>query len=62
MMIMRMGLPQGCSALLPVPQPELQEGGFIFILHKQLLHVILDQVICHPAVMGEERGEKAFIS
>lgn len=38
----------------PVPQPELQG----FILCKQLLHVILDQVISHPAVMREERGKR----
>lgn len=57
-----MRLPQGkgsCSALLAQStQPELQEGSFMFILHKHLLHVILDQVISHPAVMREERGKR----
>lgn len=49
-----MGLPQGKGSLLP----SLNYRKAIFILCKQLLHVMLDQEISHPAVMREERGER----
>lgn len=47
-------LPQGKGTLFP----SLNCRKAVFILRKQLLHVILDQVISHPAVMREERGER----
>lgn len=53
-MRMRMRLPQGKGTLFP----SLNFRKKVFILHKQFLPVILDQLISHPAVMGEERGKR----